>query len=67
MKNRTLIAVFVAFIALFVLGAIWCGVSIDWDAVADAAECQEHEENCDTSVRSGSKGHGRGYYHGGKY
>lgn len=62
----TLMRLFVAFFVLVTIGAIWGAASCDWQL--PAVECDEEEsEDCDPHVRSGSRGHGRSYSHGGKW
>jgi len=50
--------VFIVVFILFAVGAVWGGVSCDWEA---------DDDEDSYSVRSGSRGHGRSYSHGGKY
>ena len=62
--NRML--VIITLIMLAIIGGVWCAVSTDWPTVT--VECNEDEdEDCEPSVKTGSRGHSRGYSHGGKY
>ena len=60
---------------MFKIGAIVFGLilgGIAWAAVSMTTGCPPpsagySDDGDDDNVRSGSRGHSRGYYHGGKY
>jgi hypothetical protein len=66
MSERWFFRLFVAVFILAAAGAVWGAASCDWKL--PEVQCDEEEDDdCDTSVRTGSSGHSRSYSHGGKY